>query len=259
MLLLLATVAHGENTVDWSRWDRLLRDHIQSGSVNGIRTTTFDYAAVQDDSGEFQRLVQDIRRFERPHDWSREEALAHWINLYNVGAVKLVLQGAPVESIWDCGWPWYPVWFRRALWVGNYPLDLWELEHDIIRGFDEPLIHVAINCASVSCPDLRPEAYSGLELATQLQDQAAVFLSNEGKGFRLDRARREVHLSQIFSMYRGDFGGETGVRDFIETYHPYAGTFPEDWRTFRLVYLDYDWSLNAAPEAALSSTESQLH
>ncbi len=57
-----------------------------------------------------------------------------------------------------------------------------EVEHDILRkDFNDPRIHFAIVCASMSCPKLRNEAYEADKLDAQLDDQAKSFLSNRSK------------------------------------------------------------------------------
>ena len=52
-----------------------------------------------------------------------------------------------------------------------------DIEHGTIRGnlYDEPRIHAALNCGSVSCPDLRPEPYSGPRLSYQVGAHACVW------------------------------------------------------------------------------------
>lgn len=39
--------------------------------------------------------------------------------------------------------------------VGRGGMNLFELEHSIIRAYNDPRIHAAINCASIGCPSLR--------------------------------------------------------------------------------------------------------
>jgi hypothetical protein len=43
------------------------------------------------------------------------------------------------------------------------------IENEILRKMDEPRIHFAINCASVSCPNLLNEAYTEAKLEQQLK------------------------------------------------------------------------------------------
>ena len=71
--------------------------------------------------------------------------------------------------------------------VGGRQYSLDHIEHKILRKMGEPRMHFAIVCASVSCPDMRPEAYNALDLEAQLDDQVRQFLKNQKKGFRRQR------------------------------------------------------------------------
>ena len=65
---------------------------------------------------------------------------------------------------------------RVQLWGETLSLD--DIEHDLIRGsgrYREPRIHFAVNCASLGCPALRPDAYSAERLEVQLEEQAQQF------------------------------------------------------------------------------------
>ncbi|MGH8526808.1 MAG: DUF547 domain-containing protein [Gammaproteobacteria bacterium] len=55
------------------------------------------------------------------------------------------------------------------------------VEHGLIRApgvYDDPRIHMAVNCASIGCPMLREEAYVGARLDAQLEEQVVRFLSD---------------------------------------------------------------------------------
>lgn len=111
-------------------------------------------------------------------------------------AIKTVLDHWPLQSIRDAGSFFSPVWKKPAGMVAGKVRSLHEIEHDILRAMHEPRIHFAIVCASVSCPDLRPEAYNAAQLDDQLDDQATIFLSRQQKGLRIEA--NGVQLSKIF-------------------------------------------------------------
>jgi len=106
-----------------------------------------------------------------------------------------------------------------------------------LRKMAEPRIHFAIVCASVSCPDLRYEAYQAEHLDAQLNEQAASFLSNTGKGAQL--LHGELSLSSIFKWFSDDFDQVGGVLSFVKKHSVIQVKEISD-------YLDYDWSLNAS-------------
>jgi hypothetical protein len=105
------------------------------------------------------------------------------------------------------------VWKRPAGVVGGRTMSLDEIEHDILRPrFTDPRVHFAVVCASVSCPDLRAEPYDGQRLSAQLDDAARTFLSNPGKGMRVNEKARKLQVSSIFGWFADDFakGGRCG-------------------------------------------------
>ena len=87
--------------------------------------------------------------------------------------------------------------------VGKNKMDLNDVEHNILRKkFDDPRIHFAINCASISCPQLLNEAYTANKLNMQLEEQARSFINDVSKN-RL--TAEKVWLSKIFLWFKGDF------------------------------------------------------
>ncbi len=102
-----------------------------------------------------------------------------------------------------------------------------------------PRIHFALNCASLSCPKLRREAYEGAKLDEQLTDQA--------KQFMRDPSRNKVNatkpqLSAIFSFYGKDMRTWSGGKTLIEYINQYS---PVQMKAdAEIEYLDYDWDLN---------------
>jgi len=80
----------------------------------------------------------------------------------------MVLNHWPVTSIKDIGSCVKPVWNKTAGSIGGKEMILGMIEHKILRSLNEPRIHMAIVCASISCPDLRTEAYRADKLDEQL-------------------------------------------------------------------------------------------
>jgi len=159
------------------------------------------------------------------------------LNAYNIMAIHKVLSAWPVQSIRDEGGLFSPVWKQHAGVVAGKMRTLDEIEHHILRPMHEPLMHVAIVCASVSCPDLRMEPYRASVLGQQLRDQAVMFLNNPQKGLRVDTDG--VHLSKIFDWFAEDF---SDVRAWIRHFHP---ALPAHAKIAG--YMPYDWHINAAP------------
>lgn len=106
-------------------------------------------------------------------------------------------------------------------------------------------MHFAIVCASLSCPDLRPEPFEAARLAGQLDGQVAAFLSNPTKGLQPGHDGRTARVSSIFKWFARDFEGSGGVAAFIRAKAgPEVATRIRALTDAGLSYLDYDWSLN---------------
>ena len=81
-----------------------------------------------------------------------------------------------------------------------------------------------------------------LSAALELQDQVRVFVADETKA-RYDASGDALYLSPIFKWFRGDFENKGGIIAFVSEY------MTDDVRRLlskktRLLWLDYDWSLN---------------
>ncbi|RMG44243.1 MAG: DUF547 domain-containing protein [Acidobacteria bacterium] len=226
-------------------WDRLLRAFVAGGEV--------DYACLKRYERELDEYLAALAEAD-PETGSVDARKALWINAYNAFTTKLILERYPgIASIKEIARK--DRWLARRWDVGGTLYSLDEIEHQILRKrFGDPRIHFAIVCASRSCPDLAPEAYSAERLDEQLDRAARSFLADERKGARtaVERGwfggkRPTLYLSSIFKWFAEDFQKSGGsVVDFVLPFLE-----PEDRAFVRLhrgqlavAYLDYDWSLN---------------
>ncbi len=217
-------------------WDSLLQDNVtEEGAVN--------YKGIIADSVKFNKYLSLLKN-NHPNkaNWNKDEQLAYWINAYNAFTVKLIVDNYPVKSIKDIknGIPFVnTVWDIKFIKIEGATYDLNNIEHGIIReNFKEPRIHFAVNCASISCPRLRNEAFKADKLDVQLADNARYFLANTVKNNFSNP--NNLKLSKILKWYGGDFKRKpyNGVKGLLKKYGPTH----EDGAGIE--YLDYDWNLN---------------
>ncbi|MGB4056690.1 MAG: DUF547 domain-containing protein, partial [Alphaproteobacteria bacterium] len=159
------------------------------------------------------------------------------INAYNLLTIDLIVKNNDVKSIKDLGTLLQSPWKAHSWQVAGNAYTLDKIEHGVLRKMHDPRIHMAIVCASLSCPDLRNEVYQEKTLDSQLDDQVRKFLSNSTKGMK--ESASGVTLSPIFKWFAEDFGGDKGVLAFVKKYKPdisESGTIID--------YFDYDWNLN---------------
>ncbi|MDH3504638.1 MAG: DUF547 domain-containing protein [Nitrospirota bacterium] len=228
---------------EFSNWDVLLKMYVAPKTIEGIPLYALNYQALGKDPL-YKTVIADLEKASVSVFKTQEEKLAFWINAYNIMAVKMVLDHYPVKSIKDAGGLLSSVWKLNVGTVGGKERTLNEIEHDILRKMGEPRIHVAIVCASLSCPDIRPEAYTPERLHEQLDDQMKAFLANPQKGLQVDESKQRLYLSSIFKWFAEDFEAKGGVRQFLAKYVPERLSAYLKNDTFRMSYLDYNWNLN---------------
>ncbi len=236
--------AQAATVVDHAEWGRFLDLYLKD-TADG--RTAVAYGAVSDaDSERLKAYLADLQAVD-PTALSCDEAFAYWINLYNALTVDLIVDNYPLSSIRTLWSGFRPgPWARRLAEVNGDRLTLDQIEHGILRPyFNDNRVHYAVNCASVGCPNLAHEPYTGDTLEDMLQAGAEAY-ANHPRGFRIE-ADGTVVASSIYSWFQEDFGGdEAGVIDHLKEYGnsdvqaSLSGV--SDIDTF-----EYDWSLNDAP------------
>ena len=238
--------------------DHVLREYVDaSGRV--------DYQGLQSDPGTLEayyRLVATYSPDSHPQLFpTGNDRLAYWINAYNAATLTAVLSEYPISSVGDVKAPRVlfflssksGFFYFRKLLFGGESYNLYNLEKDVIRGFGEPRIHFAINCASNGCPRLPRYAFDGNNLDRQLDAETRRFV-NEPRNLRFDHDEQVIHVSSILTWYEEDYlewyrerypEGDANLVNYLRLY------LAED----RLAELDraagyevrgmpYDWGLN---------------
>lgn len=209
-----------------------------------------DYAAWKADDAD---VLAGWLSHQSAHTEGRQDALAHWINLYNAFTIQAVLQRYPIASIRPQllgvpNWLGFLRFFsRREHRLGERPFSLGEIEHSLLRPLGDPRIHFAIVCASIGCPLLRNEAYWPERVEAQLEDDARRFINDPAK-VRYDASANVLFCSPIFRWYRADF--EAVAPSLAAYILPRLTTGPASAGSDLsqsepgLRMLPYDWSLN---------------
>jgi hypothetical protein len=255
LLGLLALIAAPQAQPATARFDHThaLWTEVLAKHVAGDR---FDYAALKKDRAVFDRYLAQLRAVTAVEHaaWTREQQFAFWINVYNAHVVDLVVRNHPLESIKDLGGLFSSVWKKSfiempALHPSGKPgkLSLDEVEHAILRPrFEDARVHAAINCASLSCPALRNEAFVAARLNEQLDQQVQRWIADPTRN-QLDRASKTLRLSKLFDWFRDDFVRDGGSqREWVAKYAPADDAL---WihgagKELEIEYLDYSWKLN---------------
>jgi hypothetical protein len=228
-------VVSDSSGVDHTQWTELLEKYVDE---NGLT----DYAGLQQDKEALLNYTTHLSQNPPAESWNKDDQLAYWINAYNAFTVLLIVENYPIESIKDLN-PSFSIPTIRSVWtkdwfkIGEEDFSLDRIEHKILRkAFDEPRIHFAINCASISCPILRSEAYYGHEIDKQLNEQARLFINDPSRNIL---QKDEVKLSLVFNWFGGDFKKGQSLIQFINRYADI-----EIDNNAKISFVKYDWNLN---------------
>lgn len=248
----------------YATYNSLLKRYVINARVN--------YEGFINSRAEFETFLRALGSVDENvfESWTEEQRLAFWINAYNAFTIKAIIDHypikrsftlvgifyAPSDSILQIKGVWTKLQFRA---LGNM-VTLEEIEHETLRKkFNEPRIHMAINCASISCPDLRNEAYTPEKLEEQLADASTNFVNNPDKGVYVNEQSGKVKLSKIFKWFGDDFINNYGSKKLFNNYSlkenavlNFTSEYIESEEVkeylmnnkLKIGYLGYDWHLN---------------
>ena len=206
-------------------WDELLQKYVsESGKVN--------YVGFKKDKAKLEGYIKTLKEKRPQYQWTKQEILAYWINAYNALTIDLIIQNYPTKSIKDIKNPW-----GKSLWeFGDEWISLSQIEHKILREMDEPRIHFAIVCASVSCPKLQNKAFRPEILEMQLTAVTKEFLEDSNRN---EISENEIKISKIFKWFAKDFNKNGNLIDFLNQYLGIKIS-----QQAKVSFKDYDWGLN---------------
>ncbi len=223
---------------DYDVFDDILARNVRDGFV--------DYNGVAAEP-RFDAFITRLGTLQ-PADLATAEArLAFFINAYNALALQGILNGRSPSSWWGRR----SFFGKRAYRVLGETVSMEMLEHERLAEFDEPRIHFAIVCASLSCPRLSSQSYRPETIDEQLHAAARRFINDPTRN-RFDPERRIAYLSKIFSWYDEDFVTAGG------SLQRYLARFVADARIqdmlrrdeFDIRFVAYDWTLNGRYDGA---------
>jgi Protein of unknown function, DUF547 len=222
-------------------FDAVLRAHVANGVVNYPRIA----ADLRFES--YLRLLDRVDPNSLP---THADRLAFWINAYNAFAIKGILDGYSPRTTFGQ----FRYFIAKEHRVGGATINLYDLERKLlIPDFQEPRIHFAIVCASMSCPKLHSWAYAADKLDELLELSAREFINDSSRN-RFDRERKIAYLSMIFKWYEDDFTAHSGsLLNYVKRYVGDPNLARElESEPYRVEFLEYNWSLNGIPYAGPS-------
>lgn len=237
--LLIPGTVHAQN-YDYEAFlndlDGILQEHVHKSSKRALNYNGVDYDALAADIRYF-KLKKYLSSLDAlPELKTNADRMAFWINIYNFLTLDLITKENERESIRNLGSVFQSPWKKYKWMIAGKAYTLDGIEHEILRPMGDARIHFAINCAAVSCPDLRNEAYRPEKLEAQLEDQIKLGFQNEEKGLKPDG--NTLYLSKVMDWFKKDFN-DGDLKAWLK---PYLKDRIND--KTRIEFLPYDWSLN---------------
>jgi hypothetical protein len=195
-----------------------------------------NYKGIANDPAELESIVEMISGTDLAQMEGNTKK-AFLINTYNILVIKGITDHYPTSSPLDIDG-----FFKEITYsVDGQELTLSDLEKEVImEEFPDARLHFALVCAAKGCPPLKNWAYHPNKLENELESVTKAAINN--KSFVSTSSFPPLaKLSMIFDWYAADFKRDGGsVLGYINTFR--TVDVPT---SYKMVYVDYDWSLNA--------------
>ena len=226
LVTFLSFSVHAQTEV----FNSLLKTHVtKNGNVN--------YKSFKTDEAKLDSYLNHLATTSPKRSWSAAKTKAFWANAYNAYTVKLILENYPLKSITNIKKKGKDAWNIPFAKVGGKTYTLNHIEHEILRkNFNDPKIHVAVNCASGSCPQLGNFAFTEANYEAKTEKLMKKFI-NDPKRNKL--TEKKIQLSKIFEWFKGDFTKKSSLIEFLNSYSDTKIS-----EKAKISFLKYDWNLN---------------
>jgi hypothetical protein len=228
--------------VDHSSWASFLNKYLIVGKPGAVTLVRYASVTAEDKESlaDYLAALGSVSATKLNH----AEQKAFWINLYNALTVHTILDHYPLQSIRDISSGWFSAgpWDLKLVKVEGTELSLNDIEHRILRPiWKDSLVHYAVNCASLGCPNLQVEPFTA-ENTDRLLTKAAREFVNSPRGGSVSGTN--LLLSSIYDWFQEDFGGtEASLLVHLEEFADPALTAKLKSHRGSISY-DYNWDLN---------------
>ena len=147
-------------------------------------------------------------------EWTKNQQLAYWLNLYNVTVVEQLAKRYPEQEIRKV---MQKVRRKKLLNVAGVKLSLDDIHHDIlIAKWHDPLVMYGLWQGYVGGPNILQEAFTAENVYDLLQKNATEFInSNRGARMRGD----DLYVASYYKDNSALFpGGESELRAHLASY-----------------------------------------
>lgn len=203
--------------------------------------------------------------------FSEKQRKALWLNVYNALAIRLVLDQYPINGK-NANYPASSirqipdVWKSASCRMAGKDVSLYVIFHSMMRkDFHDCRSHFAIVPASRGAYPLQPEAFQEARVEQQLDKITRSFMANR-ENLSADVPSNTIYVSHIFKWFPLDFLSAEGgkipfpppadddvVRNYVMHFLRKDEQEQLKGKQPKIVYKNYDWTLNDALQAVSSS------
>lgn len=221
---------------------------------NQLSETFIQRLKLNQDTKDIQEVLANTNIMELDNALDNDaKRLAFWVNIYNA-YIQVILKKQP-ELYDDRG-----TFFKKEqIVIAGETVSFAKIEHGIIRKsqweyglgyfrkwfpnkFERKLrvdnrdyrIHFALNCGAKDCPPVA--IYTWDKLDEQFEKSTSIYLKNTTE---YSTEKKDVAITSLFSWFRGDFGGKSGIKKILHE----QGLIPST-KDIDLSYKNYDWTLD---------------
>ena len=211
-------------------FDSLLSTHVnEKGNVN--------YKGLKNNEAKLDTYLKYLSETSPDKNWSAAKTKAFWVNAYNAYTIKIILENYPLKSIMKINKKGKNAWKIPFAKVGGKTYTLNDIEHEILRkNYNDPKIHVGVNCASGSCPQLGNFAFTEENYEVKTDELMKKFINDSSRN---KISEKKLKISKIFDWFKGDFTKDGSLIEFLNKYSDTKIS-----KKAKISFLEYDWSLN---------------
>lgn len=207
--------------LDVGRSERKKRPPIQANTGTRLQARTRRPTAGEgnrfhfeefEENEEYKQMLGNVRRnleqipSQVPlEQFSREEQLAYWLNLYNITVLEQLVRIYPERKLKKQIVGRNSFFSEKTLNVAGVPLSLNDIQYTILRWNydDNPLVIYGLYQGIIGGPDIRRWPYTGKNVYTDLRDNAEDFI-NSNRGTYM-KGGNTFHVSSFYARNRAYF------------------------------------------------------
>lgn len=243
---------------DHSLLSTILKKVVKEGKV--------DYVLLVRDPGDLHAYVKTMGKLHKRdfEEFTRNQKIAYWINLYNALTLLSVTQNYPILP--DSPDPIYPkssirqipgVWVKIRFKTVMGAKTLKEIETQYINPLKEPLLNFVMVNSALGGPKMMEEALRADTLEKQVNEAVRNFVL-DANNIRADPTSKTLFISEMFTWKASQFTSryfklghfqrrskeEVAILNFLNNYAGMMEKMMILKDDFKIKYIKYDWALN---------------